>query len=70
MNSVDEAQIGPYAFGVGRDFFGSYTVVFSAAGGFAAIAALLMLALPAYPRGFVSPNVIDQSGSNPLPIGG
>jgi MFS family permease len=62
--------IGPYAFGVGRDFFGSYTVVFSAAGGFAAIAALLMLALPAYPRGFVSPNVIDQSGSNPLPIGG
>lgn len=44
--------IGPYAFGVGRDFFGSYTAVFAGAGGFAAVAGALMLSLPSYPAAF------------------
>ena len=41
---------GPYAFGAGRDVFGSYSMVFTTAGALAVAASLLMLSLPAYPR--------------------
>jgi MFS family permease len=44
--------IGPYAFGVGRDFFGTYAVVFAIAGAFATISGILMLSLPGYPVTF------------------
>lgn len=46
--------LGPYAFGVGRDLFGTYTAVFAAAGGFAIIAGVLMLSLPGYPAAFAT----------------
>ncbi len=44
--------VGPYAFGAGRDFFETYAIVFATAGALAVAASLLMLSLPAYPRGF------------------
>jgi predicted MFS family arabinose efflux permease len=44
--------LGPYAFGVGRDLFGTYTAVFAAAGVSALIAGVLMFSLPSYPAAF------------------
>jgi len=42
--------VGPFAFGLGRDLFGNYALVFAAAGGLAALASMLMLTLSPYPR--------------------